>query len=68
MKKIQIAHYERSYKESYAKNKIGKFLNANEKFLAEFYIGLTLVMFFWMLGEQKPWEVEWHVAFFITHN
>ena len=34
--------------------KIGKSLNVNEKFLDEFYIGLTLVMYFQTLCEQEP--------------
>ena len=33
------------------KKKTEKSLNANDKSLAEFYIGLTLAMYFWMLVE-----------------
>ena len=38
------------------KNKIEKSLNANVKFVAEFYLGLTLAMHFWMLGELNIHE------------
>ena len=51
-KKVQTANYEQNNYKPYAKNKIGKSLNANEK-SAEFYIGLTLAIYFQMLGEQK---------------
>ena len=34
------------------KKKTGKPLNANEKSLANLYSGLTLAMFFLILGEQ----------------
>ena len=35
------------------KNKIEIFLNANEKYLAEFYIESTLAIYFQMLSEQE---------------
>ena len=41
-KKIQTADYEQINKESFAKNKTGKYLNANQKYLAEFYIGFNI--------------------------
>ena len=50
-KKVQTAHYEQSYHESYAKNEIKKYLNANDKFLAKFYVVLTLAIYF-KIGEQ----------------
>ena len=37
-----------------AMSKTGKSLNANEKFCAEFYKGLTLAMHFQMNGEEEP--------------
>ena len=36
------------------KNKIRKSLNANEKSIAEFYIGLILPMYFRIHSEQEP--------------
>ena len=45
-KKVQTADNEQSYQESYAKDKIEKYLNANEKSFAEFYIGLILAIYF----------------------
>ena len=48
-KKVQAPHYGQRYYESFIKNKIEKYLHANQKYLAEFYIGLTLAMYFQML-------------------
>ena len=45
-KRVQTANYEKTYKKPYIKNKIEKSLNANEKSLAEFYIGFSLVIYF----------------------
>ena len=47
------ANYEPSYQESYAKNKFRKFLRANDKSFAEFYLRLTLAMYFRMFDEQE---------------
>ena len=53
-KTVETADYKQSYSEFYVKNKIGLSSNANEKFLAEFYIELTFAMYFQMLCEQEP--------------
>ena len=45
---LKVQKFRQTATESYAKNKIGKSLNANKKFLDEFYIGLT--MYFRILG------------------
>ena len=50
-KKVQTTHYEQSYYESDAKNKITNYLNTNDKFLAKFYVVLTLAIYF-KIGEQ----------------
>ena len=52
-KKVQAANYAAFWK-SYAKSKIGKSLNANEKSFAHFYIGFRLALCFRTLGEQEP--------------
>ena len=41
-------------KNSMQESKVKKSLNANEKSLAEFYLGLTVAIHFQMLMEQKP--------------
>ena len=57
-KKIQTVDYEQIYKESYAKNKIRKSSRANDKSFAEFYIGLTLTMYFRIFGEQEFYDAK----------
>ena len=52
------ANYEHSYQESYAKNKIRKSSRANDKSFAEFYIGLTLTMYFRIFGEQEFYDAK----------
>ena len=36
--KVQTVDYEQSHYKSYAKNKVGKYLNANVKYFAEFLL------------------------------
>ena len=49
-KKVQTTDNEQNYWKSCVKNKTGKCLYAKENSLPEFYIGLTLAMYFRMPG------------------
>ena len=64
-KRVQTAVYEQSYWGFDQKNKTAKSLNANKKFLAEFYVEVTLTMYFYMLGEQSNSRrsIDWVVHF-----
>ena len=42
--KVTTDTYKEKYYQSYAENEIGKVLNANEKSLVKFYIGLSLAL------------------------